>query len=165
MKKEEILDQMDNSREAMLVLLEPLPDEALLKSGVLGNWSIADILVHLTAWESEMVTGLLRVDQGKKPERLLAAFADVEGFNNRCIADNSCRDLDLIFADWHNVRLQLEDWLESFGERQLNDPERYGWAQNKALGQYIIENSFEHEIEHLAAVEAFSTRWQTTRRE
>ena len=159
MNKEEILDQLDNSREQMLVLLEPLSDEALLQPGVMGDWSVADILVHLTAWESELVTALLQINKGKKPDRWLAANADVEAYNAGRYAETKGRDLDRVFADWHNVRLKLEEWLDSFSEDDLNNAKRYRWAKNHSLGQIIIETSFEHEAEHLPEIAAFSAEW------
>ena len=165
MNKEEILDRLYNSREQMLILLEPLSDEALLQPGVMGEWSVADILVHLTAWESELVTALLKANKGKKPGRWIAANADVEGYNAGRYAENKGRDLDRIFADWHNVRLKLEEWLDSFSEEDLSNPKRYRWAENRSLGQIIMESSFQHEVEHLPEITSFSAEWQASGQE
>jgi hypothetical protein len=162
MNKEEILDQLDNSREQMLVLLQTLSDEALLQPGVMGDWSVADILVHLTAWESELVTALLQINKGKKPGRWLAANADVGAYNAGRYAENKGRDLDRVFADWHNVRLKLEEWLDSFSEYDLSSAKRYRWAKNHSLAQIIIEASFEHEAEHLPEIASFSAEWQAS---
>ena len=66
----------------------------------MGGWSMADILAHLTAWESELVTALMRIDQGKKPSKLLEAYSDIDGYNARRYAENKERELDRIFADF-----------------------------------------------------------------
>ncbi len=160
MNRDEILEELDNSRERLLVALEPLPDEALLQPGVMGDWSIADLLDHLTAWESELVTAFMHIDQGKRPIRMLEAFADVDGYNTRRQAENQDRDLDQIFDDLHSVRVQLEQWLEEFSDRDLIDPSRYDWAKGLPLWHIIKENSFGHEAEHLPEIEAFSSNWQ-----
>lgn len=165
MIREEILDQLDNSREQLLVLLEPLTDEALLERGVMGEWSIADILAHLSAWESELVTALMRIDQGKKPRRLIEAYDDVEGYNARRFIENQGRDLDRIFADWHDVRLQLEEWLEAFSDKQLNDPKRYRWTKGKSLVDVIKEVSWEHEAKHLPEIARLAARWKEDRQD
>lgn len=159
MTAEEILDELDSSRERLLMALEPLPDEALTAPGAMGEWSIADILVHLVAWESELVTALLRVDQGKRPEALLYAIANMDAYNARVFAENRGRDLDRVFGDLQGVRLQLEQWLDSFSEGDLNDPNRYSWADGTPLWRIIRENSYGHELEHLPAVEAFAADW------
>lgn len=159
MTKEDLLDKLDESRERLLVAIEMLPDEALVEPGVMDEWSIADILAHLVAWESEMVTALLKIDQGKKPEQLIAAFEDVDGYNALRFEENKGRDLDLIFEDLQGVRLQLEDWLDEFSERDLFDPQRYSWALDQSLANIIEQNSFGHELEHLPEIEAFAARW------
>jgi hypothetical protein len=159
MNAEEILEELDNSRERLLLVLEPLPDEALTAPGAMGEWSIADLLVHLVAWESELVTALLRLDQGKRPEALLQAIATMDEYNAHVFAENRGRDLDRIFGDLQGVRLQLEQWLDAFSERDLNEPNRYGWSEGTPLWRIVRENSYGHELEHLPAIEAFAATW------
>ena len=125
MNKEEIFDQLDLSRERLLVALEPLPDEAFQQPGVMDNWTLADILAHLTAWESELVTALQRINQGKKPARIMAALADVNGYNELRLEENKDRNLGRIFDDLQALRLQLEEWLDDFTDQDLNEPNRY----------------------------------------
>lgn len=159
MKLSELLEKLDKNREQLLVAVEPLPDEALLEPGAMGDWSVADILAHLTAWESEMVTGLMRINQGKKPAKMIAAFEDVDGYNARRYQESKGRDLERIFDDLQGVRVQLEQWLEEFSERDLNDPQRYDWSQGITLAHIINENSYGHEAEHLPDIEKFAARW------
>lgn len=159
MNSSDLLDRLYSSRERLLVALEPLPDELLLEPRTLGEWSIADLLAHLAAWESELVTGLMRLDQGKKPEHLLQALASRDAYNQQSLAENQGRALDPIFADFQGVRVQLEGWVEEFSNRDLTNPGRYKWLGGKPLWQIIAANSFEHEEAHLPAVEAFSERW------
>jgi len=159
MNRDEILDELDRVREELLVTIEPLPDEALLEPGVMGEWTMADILAHLVAWESEMVTALLRIDQGKTPARLVDAFDDVDGYNALRYEENKGRDLDRIFEDLIGVRVQLEEWLSEFSDKELNDPKRYPWSKGLPLWHIIAENSFRHEEEHLPGIRAFAQRW------
>lgn len=156
---ENILDRLDQSREKLLVAIEPLPDEALLEEGAVGQWSVADLLAILTAWEAELVTGLLRLDQGKKPTRLLQAMANREAYNKKRYTENKGRDLDRIFDDLQQVRAQLEDWLESFSSRQLTDRKRYKWFKGKSLVQIIAELSYGHEKQYIPALKAFAQKW------
>lgn len=165
MNREEILDKLDSSREQILTLLEPLSDEALLQPGALGDWSIADLLAHMTAWESELVTALMKIDQGKKPSRYLSASKEVDAYNARRVDENRGRDLARIFSDYHQVRLKLEDWLESFSEKVLNDKKRFQWAKNRPLVDFIAEASYQHEYKHLPDIELFASQWLEERGE
>ena len=159
MKRRELLEQLDISREKLLVALELLPDRAFAVTGVMDSWSITDILAHLITWESELVTALRRIKQGKKPSRLKAAYEDVDSYNEQRYLENRNRDLDRIFEDLIGVRLQLEDWLMEFSDRELERPLRYKWAGNQTLWEIVRDNSFEHEIEHLAHIEEFARGW------
>ena len=96
---EKLLDALDSSRERLLIALDELPDEALTTPQTVGRWSVADLLVQQTAWESELVTGLMRISQGKKPARLLATLNNAEEYGRLRYEENKGRDLDRIFDD------------------------------------------------------------------
>jgi uncharacterized damage-inducible protein DinB len=159
MTVEEILDALDATRERLLTVLEPLPDEALEYPGTIGIWSVKDLLAHLAAWESELVTGLLSLQQGKKPTHLLAAMAQRDTYNAQRYEENKERDLDRVFADFQDVRMKLESWIEEFNDRALKNPSQYKALNGQPLWQLIKANSFGHEGEHVAAVGAFAARW------
>lgn len=158
MNRDELLEELENSRIQILELLETIPDDTLDEPGTIGEWSIADVLAHLTAWESELITLLMQVDQGKKPEKYLNAVKDIQAYNLQRYQENKGRDLDRIFDDFHGVRIQLEEWLEEFSDPQLNDPNRYPWSKGRPLWLFIKECSFEHEAEHIEDLEAFVKR-------
>ena len=45
----------------------------MIQPGVVGQWSLKDILVHLTLWEAELVTLLFQARQGQKPSHEIDA--------------------------------------------------------------------------------------------
>lgn len=157
---EKILDELDYTRERLLVAIEELPDEALVQPGAHGPYSIADLLALFTAWEAELVTGLMRMKQGKPPERLLTALADRTTYDAACFAENQERLLDQIFDDFPRVRIQLEDWLSRFSERDLTDPNRYKWLKGQSLAQLIAEVTWKHEEKYISMIEAFVKQWE-----
>lgn len=157
---EELLDELDASRERLLVAIEPLSDAALLEKGILENWSVADLLAIQTSWEAELVTGLMRLDQGKRPDKLLAALKQPDAYEAARYAESQARGLDVIFDDFQRVRLKLEEWLESFSERALTDPRRFKWLRGKSLADIVAQVTFQHEARYLPALEAFARRWE-----
>lgn len=157
---ETILEDLDRTREQLLVAIEVLPDEALVVEGVFGRFSIGDLLALFTAWEAEMVTALMRLKQGKAPDKLLAALADRERYREACFAENQERLLDQIFDDFPRVRIQLEDWLSRFSEKDLTDPKRYKWFGGKSLASVVADVTWKHEQSYLSAVEIFVQQWR-----
>ena len=157
---EQLLDNLDSVRERLLVALDSLPDDALLAPNTIGSRSVADLLVQQTAWESELVTGLMHISQGKKPARLLAALNNAEEYGRLRQAENQGRDLDRIFDDLPKVRVQLEEWLETFSEKQLGKKGHFPWLKNQSLMELIAQLSYEQELRTLPQVEAFAQTWQ-----
>ncbi len=157
---EDLLDQMDATREQTLVALETLPDEALVAPGVIGRWSVADLLSILTAWDAEVVTGLLRLKQGKAPDKLLAALANPDLYNAGRYQDAQGRDLEVIFEDFQGARLHLEEWLSDFSERALTEPRHYKALGGQALGRLIARATFEHEARYLPFLTTYVDRWE-----
>lgn len=156
---ETFLDQLDRSRERLLMALETLPDDALLTPGVVGEYSIADCLALQTAWEAELVTGFLRLDRGQKPEQLLQALAQPDEYDRRRVVENRERDLDAIFDDFQRVRVQVEEWLAEFSEKELKNPQRYPWFGGRSLLQVTAVLTYEREAEFIPAMEAFAAQW------
>lgn len=156
---ETILDELDRSRERLLMALEALDDEALLIPDVVGSYAIADCLALQTAWEAELVTAFLRLERGQKPDKLLQALAQPEAAESRWVAENRARDLDSIFDDFQGVRVQLEEWLESFSEKDLLNPKRYPWLNGRSLAQLIAQLTYEREASYTPAIAAFAQKW------
>ena len=149
---EQLLDQLDQSREKLLMAIELLPDEALLQADVIDNWSIADLLVVLSAWESETVTALMQIKKGKKPAKLLVALANPVAYNAQ-FTPNAKRNLDQVFDDFQRVRTQLEAWLESFSEKELL---RRKWLQGQALVDIIKAATTENETQYIPTLTTFA---------
>ncbi len=156
----QILDQLDGSRERLLVAIEELPDEALLAPGALQKWSVADVLANLTAWEAELVTAIMRLDQGKKPDKLQAIMQKPDAFDARCYTESQNRDLDRIFTDWQQVRVQLEEWLETLPLRYVTNPKRYKWLKGQSLWQLVQEVVIAREKRFLPHLQLFAQRWR-----
>lgn len=157
MNGEELIEALESSRLRLLEAIEPLDDAELLQPGVVGTLSVRDILLLITVWEAELITGLMRLDQGRKPEHLLAALARPEQYSEQRLAENMARTLDRIFDDFQGTYFQLEEWIESFSNRDLTDPNRYQWLNGRPLWQIIRDASFGLLGEYLDDVESYAT--------
>jgi hypothetical protein len=154
-----LLDALDENRERLLVAIEPLDDEALLEKNVFDDWSISDILTNITAWESELVTGLMKLDQNNRPGKLMGALANPAAYDRAFYNEMQDRDLDQIFDDLQLVRIQVEDWLSGFSERDLTNPKRFRGLDGRSLRSIIAQTTYQREEKFLPAIETFSQAW------
>lgn len=142
------------------MIIELLPDEALVERGTVGDWSVADVLVNLMAWESEMVTAVRQIQQGKRPSRLLTALTEMEAYNQARYEENKERDLNRVFDDFMKVRLELEEGLEAFEDRDLTDTKRHKWLNGRTLADLIKQTTITNERRYLPALQTFAEQWQ-----
>ncbi|HEV7126446.1 MAG TPA: maleylpyruvate isomerase N-terminal domain-containing protein, partial [Ktedonobacterales bacterium] len=66
---ERLLRQLDTAWGAFQASYAGLPDAQLLEPGVMGDWSVKDILAHVTTWEQEALKHLPLIIEGGRPPR------------------------------------------------------------------------------------------------
>lgn len=67
MKKEQLLKKIDAAWDMFIASYADLSDEQLLEPGVVGDWSIKDIIAHVTVWEDEAFKHLPFILKDEKP--------------------------------------------------------------------------------------------------
>jgi uncharacterized protein (TIGR03083 family) len=145
MKRDELLSALRESRAQMEQALSGLSEAQMTASGAMGEWSVKDLLTHLTAWEAEAVTALAKTKRGLKPN--LPKDSEVDAFNAKWYAENKARPLDRVLADWRGVRTQMLRQVESLTDHALAQPR--AWLGGEALSDMIRSETCEHEAEHL----------------
>jgi hypothetical protein len=160
MNKDAILKALEVGREDFLDAIEGLTEETLQQSGVVGEWSIKDILIHLTRWEAELVKLLWQAKQGKSPSTAHFSTIEVDELNERWYQESRTRSLELALADFHGVRNQTIRRVEDFSDKDLTDPKSYPWLKEQPLWQWIAGDSFEHEAEHADQIRAWKQKEQ-----
>jgi hypothetical protein len=148
MSKADILSSLKASREAMLEAVDGLDAAAMCEPGVIGDWSVKDILVHLSLWEAELVTLLWQARQGRKPTTAQLSPESVDELNARWYPLHKDRALDRVLEDFHAVRRQTARRVEAFSDEELADPELFPWLEGESLERWVAADSYGHEAEH-----------------
>lgn len=151
MLKKELLNQVVDARKNLLDALEGLPPDTMLRPGAMGMWSVKDILAHLTAWESELVTALSKLDAKQMPA--LLKIEDIDEWNEDQYHTAAPRPLDDVLEDFHGVHKHLLRAIEMLDDKTLSDPRRFRWMEGEPLSYLILENAILHEQEHAEAIE------------
>jgi hypothetical protein len=116
------------------------------------GWAIKDILSHLVRWEAELVKLLWQLRQGQRPTTVHFTGTDIDEINSRWLAEDRSRPLERILDDFQGVRRQTIRRIESFSDQELNDPQHYPWLKGEPLAEWVAEDSFKHEAEHLSQI-------------
>ena len=147
MTRDEILKTLRASRAQVEAVLTGLTHAQLTEPGALGEWSVKDLLSHLTAWEAEAVTVLAKVKRGQKPGKIPWEPAEVDALNAKWYKENKSRPLERVLADFRGVRAQMLRQVEALTDNDLAEPRP--WFGQRALLEMIKAETFEHEAEHL----------------
>lgn len=154
MTKQELIYHLETTRETFLDAIINLPIEAYELPGVIGDWTLKDILAHLSRWEAELIKLLWQTQQGKKPSSVhFEPGLDVDRINAQWLQESKQRSLERVLEDFHAVRNQTILRVEGFAEKDLNDPHRYPWLKGTPLCTWIANDSYEHEKEHLQDIQ------------
>jgi len=155
MNKAEILEELEKQREHFLDALEGLSDEELQIPGVVGDWSIKDIMVHISRWEAELVKLLFQAHLGQRPSSAHFTQGNVDESNQQWFEEGRHRPVERTLEDFHAVRNQTILRVEQFSDRDITDPRRFSWSAQRPLAEWIASDSFEHEAEHVDQIIAW----------
>lgn len=146
MNKETILNQLVSARAELMAAVDGLTPEQMLMSGASGIWSVKDILAHLVAWESELVTALNQAQSRKKP--LIIDIDDIYEWNEEQYHVNVRRPLEAVLSDFAGVHKMLLKMVSEYKEKALFDNRTYSWMEGEPLWYLIEETAYLHEREH-----------------
>jgi len=158
MKKDELISTLTGSRQQILNLLEGFSPEQMEIPGVIEQWSLKDLLVHLTRWEAESVKLLWQAKQGKRPTTVHFNQNGIDSINERWYHESKSRSIDMVWKDFVAVREQTLRRVKDFSEDELDNPQAYDWLDGRALREWIAEDSYKHEAEHAENIREWKVR-------
>ena len=154
MTKRELLASIQSERAAFEASLTGLTPEQMTAPGVMGEWSVKDILGHVAMWEARLVTILYSIERGVAP-KMLHSQVKVDQVNAESFLEQRERPLDRVLEDFHAVHVQLLKRLDALKERDLSAPKRFEWMEGEPLERLVAGDTFEHYAEHRPAIEAW----------
>lgn len=158
MEKKHLLDVLEQSHNDFLDVLDTLDEQLMLEPKTIGNWSIKDLLMHLTLWETQLITLLFQVRNGQKPTTVHFSNQSDDDINERWHIEYQDRDLVNVLEDYYGIRDQTIRRVQEFSANDLFDSNRYPWAKGHALWEWIAGSSYEHEKEHLEELKQLLVR-------
>ena len=80
MDKQQLLKQLETAWAGLEESYAGLSDSQLTEPGVMGTWSVKDILAHVTTWEEEALKYLPLIITGGRPPRYMQ-YGGIDAFN------------------------------------------------------------------------------------
>jgi len=149
MNREQLLNRIDKTWTAFTESYAGLPEERMIEPGVAGDWSVRDLMTHISIWEDETLKYLPVIIEGGRLPRY-AAQGGIDAFNARAV--EARRGLTLA---------EVKDQLEETHRRLL------AYVQSVPEEQFATETRFRHRLrvdtyshypEHTEAIRAWRER-------
>lgn len=149
--QEEFVARIHRSRAAWDGLIQGISREEMQKPGFCGDWSLKDVIAHITWYERAMV-------------RLLQARAFVGSSlwelplherNAAIFRENKDTNLGQVLDESQQAFVELMSELDALTDDDLNDPARFpGMPPDWQPWQVIASNTCEHYEDHASQAEA-----------
>jgi hypothetical protein len=119
MDRQQLLKKVDKAWVELKESYAGLSDAQLAEPGVVENWSIRDILAHVTIWEEEALKYLPLIMEGGKPPRYSVQYGGIDAFNALMTEQKRGLSLSEVLRQLDETHRQLVDYLRSVPEEQF----------------------------------------------
>jgi hypothetical protein len=123
-----------------------LSPDAMTAPGIVGEWSVKDVLAHLLAWQ-QMVLGWYRAGvRGERPATPSERYTwqQIPALNQEIYEAWHNHPLEAVreqFAASHEETLAL---IASLTDVELFAPKQYAWTKTTTLGAYFVSCTSSH---------------------
>jgi hypothetical protein len=150
--KIEFIDRVLSSRSKLDEVVGKFSPLFMTAPGASGDWSVKDILAHITWHEQEMFNLILN--------RTLAGSdlwnVSLELRNRTIYEENRERDLKDVLDDYKIVFEGLMDVMQTLTDEDLQDASHFAeMPSDWKPWDIIAQNTYEHYIDHLADLAAW----------
>lgn len=150
MDRQRLLKQLDKAWTALKESYAGLPDSQLAEPGVMDNWSVKDILAHVTTWEEEALKYLPLISEGVRPPRYSEKYGGINAFNAQMMEQKRDLSLSEVLRQMDETHRRLVDYIQSVPEEQF--------AQETRFRRRLRLDTYSHYPEHTKAIRQWRER-------
>jgi len=118
MKKYQLLERLEKTWKTLQESYTGFSDPQLMEPGVMGEWSVKDILAHVTTWEEEALSYLPLILIGGRPPRY-TKYGGIDAFNAKMAEQNRAMELSDVLRQLDETHHRLIDYLQSVPEEHF----------------------------------------------
>ncbi|HZD73367.1 MAG TPA: maleylpyruvate isomerase N-terminal domain-containing protein [Actinomycetota bacterium] len=144
-----LLGALDAAWTALADSYAGLPKSRLVEPGVVEDWSVRDILSHVTTWEEEALRHLPLIIAGGTPPRY-AEQGGIDAFNARATEDGRRRSLAEVMRRRDETHARLVDFIRAQREGTFG-------GRTRARRRLRLD-TYGHYPEHTEAIRAWRRR-------
>jgi len=145
--KEEIIEEVLVERRRLEKNLSALTPEQMVEPGVVGEWSVKDIMAHLTAWEKMFLGWYNTGSRGEVPEvpALGYDWSNYHLLNQKISEGNKDRSLQDVQEEFESHYQHTLGCIREIPEEEWFVLGLYEWMEDRVrIVRYIQANTGDH---------------------
>jgi len=150
MDRQKLLKQLDRAWTVFKESYDGLSGPELAEAGVTGNWSVKDIIAHVTWWEEEALKHLPLIIEGGRPTRYSTKYGGIDAFNALMTKQKRNLSLSAVFQHQDETHRRLIAYLQSL-------PEEYFVTETRVRRRLRLD-TYNHYPKHAKAIRAWRER-------
>ena len=141
MNKTDLIQQMEQEWQTVLHSYQGLTEATASQRGGPGEWSVKDILGHVTTWEEVTIDNLDLIMQGRPAKD----YGDVDAYNREEAVRKSLLSLAEIQRQLDDTHRRLMAALDAVQEEH--------WASDAGLQEHVEDFTYGHCREHAEQIQ------------
>jgi uncharacterized protein (TIGR03083 family) len=154
-----ITDVLDKSHVLVMETIDDLPETQWDVPGACGDWSVKDIIAHLTAYEV-LLRDALKTFAGSEPTAYLLAFAkdNQDHFNAAAVARHRYATAQQIEDDYNEAQMQTTSLLAQIPAGKAAQKGTVPWFGPDLSLAELVNDLYTHTREHCEQIKRFRER-------
>lgn len=144
-RKDKLLSRSETGYATIKDLLGRMSEAQMTRTDAIGDWSIKNVLIHLSAWQWKMLDWLDILARGEAPAIPLSRSSVLES-NDDFISEYGERPLHQVLSDFDDTHHKTMRAIEALSDEDLM--REYDWAAGQALWKVIAACAYHHYGEH-----------------
>jgi hypothetical protein len=147
--KAQLLAAMQKEHGKLTDLLATLAPETTNKtSESIENWSIKDVLSHVTAWEQMVLSWYRAGLRGEMPQLPAPGFnwRQIPALNQQIYEQTRLKPYDEVRREFDESYAEIFSTVEGIDNEDLFIPERYAWTNKNTMGTYFVSATSSHYV-------------------
>jgi hypothetical protein len=150
MNRQQLLKQLDTAWTAFKESYAGLSDSQLTEPGVTGQWSVKDLIAHVTWWEEEALQHLPRILTGGRPPRYSLQYGGIDAFNAQMTEQTRGLSLADVLRQSEDTHQRLLAYIHSVPEEPF--------TRETHFRRRLRLDTYSHYPKHAKAIRAWRAR-------
>jgi hypothetical protein len=137
--KTRIIMQLKAERKRLESNLATLTPAQMVESGVIGEWSVKDVLAHLADWEAHMPVWVAAARQGDPVAEIEPGlnWTQFNEFNRRIYERHKNQSLEEVLAYFHDIHNKFMEMVDAMPEEEMLERKRYPFLDKGAIYDWL----------------------------